>query len=412
MKKIYLVVSVLLAGIAVSSFGENIEFVGSYDNLTDAYDVDVIWPYAYICEYLSSSGLVILDISDPTNPVFVSSYTTPGRTHDIDVENGYAYLADDIGLHIVDVSIPEDPIYVSQYDTDGRAFGIFAYGDLVFVACGSDGLLIFDVSNPSVPDLIGSCYIPYCASGVYAIGNIAYIAAHDFTLYTVDISIPSNPIILAMIDTPGYARRGVYLRGNYAFVPDWGAGLQIIDITDPSNPIHIGNYNSPGYSLNVYVKDCAYFTDFGSGVFVLDINEPSNPILLASYNTPGTARGLDVVSGYIFIADVSSLQILRLITTGIDTDAELRPDSYILIQNYPNPFNSSTIIQYSLSDETYVTVNIYDLLGRNIETLVSQQQTAGSYQIAWNADHVPSGIYFYKIQTSDFSSTKKMILMK
>jgi len=98
--------------------------------------------------------------------------------------------------------------------------------------------------------------------------------------------------------------------------------------------------------------------------------------------------------------------------TEIGEDLELLSDSYMLTQNYPNPFNSSTIIQYNLPDETYVTVNIYDLLGRNIETLVSQQQTAGFYQIAWNADHVPSGIYFYKIQTSDFSSTKKMILMK
>jgi len=98
--------------------------------------------------------------------------------------------------------------------------------------------------------------------------------------------------------------------------------------------------------------------------------------------------------------------------TIVDENIELLSDSYMLTQNYPNPFNSSTIIQYNLPDEAYVTVNVYDLLGRNIETLVSQQQIAGFYQIAWNADHVPSGIYFYKIQAGDFIDTKKMILMK
>jgi len=413
MKKLYLIVSVLLLpSLAILAFGDNIEFIGSYDNLSEAYDVDVIWPYAYVCEYLCSSGLVILDISDPEIPIFVSSYVTPGRTHDIDVENGYAYLADDTGLHIIDVSIPEDPVYVSQYDTYGRAFGVFVYGDHVIVACGSQGLLIFDVSDPSVPDLIGSCYIPFCASGVYVAGNVAYIAAHDFTLYTVDISILSNPTILAVIDTPGYARRGVYLIGNYAFVPDWGAGLQIIDIADPSNPILEGNYNTSGHSLNVYVKDFAYLTDCGSGIHILNIDDPSDPILLASYNTPGTARGIDVVADFIFVADVSSLQILKLITTSIDDHSEGLPDKILISQNYPNPFNSSTIIQYSLPDEAYVTINIYDLLGQNIVTLVSKKQTAGLYQVTWNADNVPSGIYIYSIKAGEYYQTQKCILLK
>jgi hypothetical protein len=86
---------------------------------------------------------------------------------------------------------------------------------------------------------------------------------------------------------------------------------------------------------------------------------------------------------------------------------------YELKQNYPNPFNPSTIIPYSIPISDFVILKIYDMLGKEIETLVSETQPAGSYSLNYNASSLSSGIYFYKLQVgSGFSETKKMLLMR
>ncbi|MGE5810427.1 MAG: YCF48-related protein [Ignavibacteria bacterium] len=85
---------------------------------------------------------------------------------------------------------------------------------------------------------------------------------------------------------------------------------------------------------------------------------------------------------------------------------------YFLKQNYPNPFNSSTIITYEIPYPRLVTLKIYDVLGREIETLVNEEKTPGRYKAEFNGSNLSSGIYFYRITVGSFSETKKMILMK
>ncbi len=88
------------------------------------------------------------------------------------------------------------------------------------------------------------------------------------------------------------------------------------------------------------------------------------------------------------------------------------PFEYSLYQNYPNPFNASTIIRYSLPSESNVTISIYNLLGRRIETLMQGEQPAGYHQITWDASDHSSGMYFYRIQAGDYAETRKMVLLK
>jgi hypothetical protein len=83
-----------------------------------------------------------------------------------------------------------------------------------------------------------------------------------------------------------------------------------------------------------------------------------------------------------------------------------------LKQNYPNPFNPSTIISFSLPRKAFVTLKIYDLLGREITTLISGELQAGNHFQRWNAVNIPSGIYFYCLQAGSFKETKKVILLK
>ncbi|MCU0343651.1 MAG: T9SS type A sorting domain-containing protein [Ignavibacterium sp.] len=88
------------------------------------------------------------------------------------------------------------------------------------------------------------------------------------------------------------------------------------------------------------------------------------------------------------------------------------PTEYNLAQNYPNPFNPSTIIKYSLSNQELVTLKIFDVLGKEVATLVSELKPAGDYEVNFNADQLVSGVYYYKLNAGDFVSTKKMILIK
>jgi hypothetical protein len=87
-------------------------------------------------------------------------------------------------------------------------------------------------------------------------------------------------------------------------------------------------------------------------------------------------------------------------------------NTYTLEQNYPNPFNPSTTIKFSIPEMSKVSLNLYDLLGEKVMTLVNEEKNAGNYSVEFNASKLPSGIYFYQLKVGDFISTKKMILMK
>jgi bacillopeptidase F (M6 metalloprotease family) len=97
--------------------------------------------------------------------------------------------------------------------------------------------------------------------------------------------------------------------------------------------------------------------------------------------------------------------------TGVDESTTL-PEAVSLSQNYPNPFNARTTIEYNLLSETDVTLEIFDILGRKIATLVHGNQSSGSHAVVWNADEVTTGVYYYRIQAGDFSEFKKMTLLK
>jgi endonuclease/exonuclease/phosphatase family metal-dependent hydrolase len=86
--------------------------------------------------------------------------------------------------------------------------------------------------------------------------------------------------------------------------------------------------------------------------------------------------------------------------------------SFALQQNYPNPFNPSTTINYTIPEISNVTINIFDILGNKIKTLVDEQKSVGSYKVIWNAKNLSSGIYFYQIQANEFIDTKKMLLLE
>jgi hypothetical protein len=91
---------------------------------------------------------------------------------------------------------------------------------------------------------------------------------------------------------------------------------------------------------------------------------------------------------------------------------ESPPERSSLAQNHPNPFNASTRIEYTLPEESQVTVEIYDILGRKIETLIQGKQASGHHRTIWNAQNQPSGIYFYRIEAGEHIQSRSCLLLK
>jgi hypothetical protein len=92
--------------------------------------------------------------------------------------------------------------------------------------------------------------------------------------------------------------------------------------------------------------------------------------------------------------------------------ASSAPREFALYQNHPNPFNPSTTLRYALPKAGEVTLKVYDLLGKEIATLVSEKQPAGEYTVRWNPVGVPNGVYFYRLQAGELTATRKLALVK
>jgi hypothetical protein len=107
-------------------------------------------------------------------------------------------------------------------------------------------------------------------------------------------------------------------------------------------------------------------------------------------------------------------EILENYTVGIQDDANALPSVFSLSQNYPNPFKPSTIIDYQLKTPGFVTLKVYDLLGREVATLVNEYKQPGTYNSKLNTQNynLTSGVYFYRLQAGSYNETKKLILMK
>jgi len=100
------------------------------------------------------------------------------------------------------------------------------------------------------------------------------------------------------------------------------------------------------------------------------------------------------------------------LVTSINNESKLFPDEYKLEQNYPNPFNPTTVISYQILQQGFVTLRIFDLLGKEVATLVNEEKPAGVYEVSFNAADLASGVYIYRMKVNDFIESKKMLLLR
>jgi len=171
--------------------------------------------------------------------------------------------------------------------------------------------------------------------------------------------------------------------------------------------------------FNVQVNMLFNGTLIGSGAFpfgaTVNWTEFIVPIVYITGETP------DLAILFMFLADfggqgvVGTNGYVDYVMFGAPTDVEQingLPEDYSLKQNYPNPFNPSTNIEYSIPEESFVELKVFDVLGNEVATLVNEQQQAGVYRADFTADNLPSGMYFARITANEFTQVVKMILLK
>jgi hypothetical protein len=137
-------------------------------------------------------------------------------------------------------------------------------------------------------------------------------------------------------------------------------------------------------------------------------------------NPPASSLALKVISKTfaqlylgLFNDTTNGAGVYKLsITVDVEQINNQIPSEYYLEQNYPNPLNPSTTIQFSIPEQSFVKLEVFNTLGEKIATLVSEELKAGNYKYDWNAERLPSGIYFYTFLAGTFSETKKLVLVK
>lgn len=121
---------------------------------------------------------------------------------------------------------------------------------------------------------------------------------------------------------------------------------------------------------------------------------------------------MDVEPSDVYILSGAVIDTMRYGTIVSTSENKTLPTESRLLQNYPNPFNPSTTIAYSISRTSSVKLEVFNILGQQIETLVDQIQEAGTYQVQFNASHLPSGVFFYRLTPGSAVVTKRMLLLR
>ncbi|UCC78821.1 MAG: T9SS type A sorting domain-containing protein [Candidatus Zixiibacteriota bacterium] len=387
--------------------------IGYYSATGNIRDIFVVADYGYVAT--DEPSIISMNLSDPYFPEILDSQDRIGIPYKIFVVDSLLYLANSWrGMEIFNISDPEDIQFISPYYTY-TTISLHVSGDYAYLANYTYGIEIVDVSNPSAPIQAG-IYDEYTGRfyDVMVMGDYAYVACGPYMGFQIlDVSNPGDPVMIGGHVVYADAR-AVDVSGDYAFVVAGPTGLLIFNISDPTNPVQVSQFDAPGYAIDVVAdNNYAYIADTTCGLFIINVQDPTSPLLVDTYDTPGAMLNIHLEGDYIYVADKYSLLILHFDReTGIIEHITEYPEILYLLKNYPNPFNASTIIEYSLIKDSDVVIDIYDILGRKVETLVAGKQTAGTHSLVWDPGNLTSGVYFFQITADNYTEAARCILLK
>ncbi|RPI13137.1 MAG: T9SS C-terminal target domain-containing protein [Ignavibacteriae bacterium] len=301
--------------------------------------------------------------------------------------------------------------------------------------CLSFFLIIFGISFSQ--DVISPKYLPLQIGNVWVYDHYILPSFHERIKYKVigDTVVLGHKFYKTSSPLPfmhilGYNLNHVWLRvdsvnGNIlSFKPSSGCNYRPDEIVIDSLASKLNNtfYHCPFFMTRI-CSDTNMFTLFGQSfkrkLFRYETGYQTPAGYLYNIGLMGSASGSIGETGYnlfgcvingVVYGDTSTVVGLRKTTSEV-------PVNFSLNQNYPNPFNPSTKIKFEIPSNvkremSNVKIVIYDVIGKEITTLVNEQLSPGTYEVEWNASNNPSGVYFYKLHADGFTDTKRMVLVK
>jgi len=396
---------------------ENIEYVSRWSTSGKNKSVYVSNNLAYVTD---NNKLEIIDISDPITPNLVGQLelNTSFLCEDIFGKDNQIYIANYKTIYLLNVSDPSNPDTVSSFDVGIFINDIYIVDNTLYAIASYD-FYIFDISNPNTITQIGKLKLPDASLGLtrfHVQDNYAYIGTWSDGLYIVDISDLENPELNGRFLETSYL---VFAQGLYAYVAD-ARYIYILDITDKIIPDIVDRINSIGIPHDIYVDDYNIYVSTDNGVVIYKKDDLS---FVASYSLGDVGERLQIENELIYVAsNFDGMNILKYGEPSSVTNSVNSIQSFKLEQNYPNPFNPSTTIKYQIPKDVRgvkqeVRLKIFDILGREVATLVNKEQKAGSYEVEFNASsatggELTSGIYFYTLTIGKYRATNKMLLIK
>lgn len=261
-----------------------------------------------------------------------------------------------------------------------------------------------------------SGYVGYAPSVCHTDNAFWFMTTKSRLLRTLDKGLTWNAITVAPPPSAGHfvgyypafkdENNGIVGDG-YVIMRTTNGGVSWEFLNVPNRPGTDEVYNIPGttggyFAVSPYsgATGSMYTLNNGNTWAVIDTISRTSMLFLSASSSWGCSPTKNVI--YKYIGQPLAVR---------DQRSEI-PSQYLLMQNYPNPFNPGTMIKYSLPNDAHVTLKIYDVLGREVVTLVNEQQAPGNYEVKLDGCNLSSGIYFYRLQTNRYSAVKKLTLIK
>lgn len=232
-----------------------------------------------------------------------------------------------------------------------------------------------------------------------------------------------------MLHNPPTVASNVYAHNGIVYTLTFGGGMYRMESGSstwvasnngvPDNGSFVFPYSVTSRGSELYVH---YIHSVSTGVLVSTTNGQSWAHLdttgFPPANSNGTSRRLAANGNYMFFYNYATTSAGGVYRTPISltsvelTDRSGTPEEFVFYQNYPNPFNPATIIKFQVPSPNFVTRRVYDILGREVATLVNEVKHPGEYTVAFDGTNLPSGVYIYRLAMGSIISAKRMVLLK
>ncbi len=280
--------------------------------------------------------------------------------------------------------------------------------------CTQQGVRLLDASGKSSQ----STFIPVNTSGeLYGIALTPDGSSAVLTTFSSDfpkkVNMQTSEVQNITGITSGSYGIAMLHNANEAIIYD-GDSLDLVSLNTNSLIKKIAglSYNTNFQNIAVTGNDKYAFA---VGAFEKLVISLTADTVVQTFSSGGTnvASNSDGSTFYVTDSYNGTVRVYKNQTvSGVDVAGNQSPSGFVLQQNYPNPFNPSTTIGYTIPDGSFVTLKIFDILGREIFSLINKYQTKGNYNLDFNASKLQSGIYFYQLKAGKYIAVKKMLVLK